>query len=215
MKTLKELIPIKQFFIHLSTFIRMKYNLFFIMLSIFLVSCKPCPHGIEETYFPVYMDKYFSVYKPGSYFIYLNQDASKKDSIFISSFSNNVITDKVHCIEIKDRHFDLNTEYLSSENLINITYRAEENGNGDAYFIGLSSDINWSVRGLKNIDSLIINNPPTGKIEQYQLWGDTGQVIEDVWVFNNVIFFAPDIGIAQFITNNNTDTFTITKVFIP
>lgn len=197
--------------------INYKYSILFLILTVFS-SCGDCddPEFID---YQEYIENYFEVYKQGSYFLYLNRDGTKSDSIYISEYGEGTRIDKVLCVETPYRVFTLNSDYLSLGKKICCNY---ENGSFNATSsCALAYDRDWNIYGINNQDTLIIdiiNNPAPGKIDSFQAWPDTGQTIFDVWVYDSgqgAIYFAPNIGIVQYITPNNTDTFTITKVYIP
>jgi len=183
-------------------------------------SCSHCPNGTTTIDYPAYMHKYFHVFMPGCYFLYLNQDSTKHDSIYITDYYlGHFKADYKYCRETPQSQFTLHSEYLSSVKETDIIYEA---GVVDcqAEFGGSSSSFPaFNITTKKCFDTLYNFSIPLLNIDTLMLWKDTTQIIEDVWLYKyseqGAIYFAPDIGIAQYITNNSSDTFTVTKVFFP
>lgn len=181
---------------------------------IFCTSCNECRGNIEHYDFPEEMEQYFGVFRPGNYWVYYNQDSTKKDSFYISDFEESTgrLLDKDECVSWDQREFTLHTTYLNRESKVfyqtninccewifesdNYLFRIfYSNGTFSRYYAGISF--------TEKIESFTINN------EIYKNVLFQKSQFEDV-VNNPVsLYIAPNIGVIKFTTN--IDTFTLSK----
>ena len=196
----------------------MKENLFktilwsmFLFLFIFQ-SCRRCKN-LDFCEMPKTSQEYFKNYINGTSWIYFSHDSTKRDSVYVDNYLLNIKSDKLdRCIEWDRQEMSLNSNYLSTEK-ISCLY---ENPNCDkSYFIlqGLTTSVEIHSKidvdtlftlsqssNIKMIDSLVLHNGSKFfKVERY----------------DNRLWFAPTVGLVQFISFNNIDTFYLHKIIVP
>src|SRR5690606_30168763 len=90
------------------------------------------------------MDEYFGNYKPGAYWIYLNRDSTKRDSIWVDNFEAERELDNISCITSNETFFDMHCTYLDTTKKLRVYLGFNgsdlrvntitmENGGGDTY----------------------------------------------------------------------------------
>ncbi|MEX0813770.1 MAG: hypothetical protein WD048_16250 [Chitinophagales bacterium] len=195
------------------------------MTVVILNSCNKCRGDIEHFTFPEEMEKYFGVFQPGNYWVYYNQDSSKKDSMYISDFEEKKVTvneelpPKSDCHSYNEKHFKLHTQYLTrGYNVHEVKYTFyccdrwtfDTNISGQAprpfEIIAKKTSNNSYVfnSSMDTISSLTINNTEFNDVLRYSAkYPFHTQNIE------SLVFFAPNIGIVQYF--NGLDTFKISK----
>ncbi|MEX0813773.1 MAG: hypothetical protein WD048_16265 [Chitinophagales bacterium] len=202
-----------------------------ITLSLFcftiMNSCQKgsCRGKVDEHYtFPDEMEKYFGVFQPDNYWIYYNQDSSKKDSIYISDFEENIRSSNIKpdCVSWDEKDFVLHSDHLvpnykahEVEYTFNCCNRWKIN-------VGMSGStpmpfqVGWQSISNNNfgynsdsLDSLfIINSKEINNTVYVEVLSYTAQRPLPNF-FEGTILFAPNIGIIQF--SSDMDTFKISK----
>ena len=157
---------------------------------------------------------YFGKYRPNNLWVYENQSKSKIDSIYISRF-----TDEISPIDfwatncsykrfirgiLRNKFFG---EYPTDELTYNSNFIFDTNGLGiymsDLGFV-LSDDKLRITNPNGTIDSLLTFALPSGKS-----YSNVWKVQNTTPTHNKTIYVAPEIGIVQFVTKN--DTFNLIK----
>ncbi len=185
-----------------------------IIFSWFLSGCGKCKDLTYYGYLPQ-MEKYFGMYVPDNWWVYYNQDSTKKDSIYVTDFKETIDTDtKDNCIEYPTRDFILNTDFLVDTNSpISGTF----NNNSSCcinYFSVGNHDGGITAIMDSNFDSFPRSNTPIPETFISNLHIN-GMNFSEVILFENgsvKIYFAPFIGIVQYL--NLPDTFFIDKYYI-
>lgn len=207
----------------------MMKNILYLLSSLLLFlgvsSCRHCS-SIGNITIPYYMNEYFSVYYPGSYFIFLNQDSTKRDSIYVTNYDTSAIVDsRVRCLRWSQSVFTINSQYLSSDKMVNVKI-SYPLGSSSPFcsFSGMSvsEDRVWNFYAKANTDTFYINrNPLTilNRIMFYKLWNNPQYTVVEVtpWYQNGqgTVYFAPQTGIVKYVTNDLKDSFTLVKFFTP
>jgi len=175
--------------------------------------CKEVRH-IERAYI---MERYFRNYIPGAWWVYLNRDSTKRDSIWVDNFKTKTITDEDNCLSANEVSFDMHNQFLeptqklkvtigfNGSDLITNSYETYD-GDGKPYtFLNARNDSSSFYLG----DSIfpIINN--------YSLWyGNPDYILPEV-VKAGTLVFAPDFGLVQYVPLNSSDTFSLIKFHLP
>ncbi len=190
----------------------MKCLLIFVIVVIALVnpSCdKKCKEVTYNGYLPE-MNKYFGMYVPDNWWKYKNQDSTKIDSIYISDFVENPLGILItSCTEFPMQNFTLNSNYLFNS-LPPITgyYHSSETCCLNFYGLG-NNQIGFQAQMNENTDSHPVSIVPPSEelIPEIVLNGNT---FYNVLYFEHgeaKVFFAPNVGLVRYITNQ--DTFSI------
>lgn len=189
-----------------------KFVLYIVLIffSWFLSGCGKCKDLTYCGYLPE-MDSYFGMYVPGNWWVYYNQDSTKKDSVYVTDFEERIDEDnKDLCVQFPTRSFTLNTKYLFDTSLGLTGFYSNSGNCCHNQFIISTSGKAFGV-SMECIDTL-----PKGNNE---IFYDSFEV--DMTTYQNVIFFdglnakpffAQGIGIVKFI--NLSDTFALIKFHI-
>jgi hypothetical protein len=175
----------------------------FIFLLLFSYSCYKCK---DLTYCPLPKtgETYFSNYNDSSFWIYQNRNLSKIDSVYIENYKSRRIFDKtVDCVEGERREMIIRSKFLSS-NSISCLY---ENPNCDAsYFLLQGFDFSIDISSRDGVDTLYSINTWSNTITIDSLILPSGSSFYKVVRYNDRLWFAPHIGLIQYISHDNTDT---------
>jgi len=168
-------------------------------------------------------EKYFKTYKEGSYWIYYNKDSTKKDSVYVSNYKSVIEREKmVDCIEWEERTFELHSEYLNKcwssynpifEGRYGNFCPCDESRFQLECVSTLPEDIRFYISSKMGVDSLF-SSRPIKKIGIFFLRGDTNLVYNEVTIYDNRYCFAPEIGLIQYVSYSNQDTFYIHKYHV-
>ena len=157
---------------------------------------------------------YFGNYKPGSYWIYLNRDSTKRDSIWVGNFKVDRTGDgQFSCTEGSVISFDLHSEYLDSFKII--PTKIDRNGQ-DMYttLVSIYLTSSFGYYGLDaRFDSEVFylgpNKPPF--VNNYSIWRNSSTTYDSVVGEGRNILLAPRIGIIQYRPLFSEDTFSLLK----
>lgn len=190
-------------------------------------SCDNCTKS-ENVYMPLYMNEYFSVYKPDSYFIFLNQDSTKRDSMYITNYDSTVFSPKSpNCLRQVNLSYKLHSQYLTANQQIAITIQTIVGGlYYDFIANSTSNDRTWNMFSKQNVDTFYspwgpvpLIGPPIARISSYDLWNNPLYNLAEVTPYyhsgQGVVYFAPQKGIVKYVTNDLKDSFTLVKFFTP
>jgi hypothetical protein len=204
----------KSIFFNSIKFLLMKNILLItaIVPILFLGSCKKCKEmkHVDRAYL---MTKYFDNYKPGAYWIYLNRDSTKKDSMWVDNYKTEYTGEaQFYCVFGDNVGFDLHNSFLenthklhvniwfSSEDLLTTTFEAFN-----------SNDELYTCFRAKNEGTSFYFNGDLPTFFSYNIWpSNTTYTFYEVVQDRNLLF-APGIGLIQYIPVNSTDTFSLTK----
>jgi len=202
----------------------MKISQILIQLMLCLIlcdvsGCKKCK-DIEFIQLHPTMERYFSTYKTGTYWIYFNQDSSKLDSVYITNFvSTTGGSVNVKCIEWEERTFELNSNFLTPSLKLTVEYRH----NDDRILTLLNATSlgrSWGIEAKTDADTLlpIAQGPSVWREQLFQLWDNPQLTIPEVTRYRvpnyDDFIFAPDFGIIQFNSADNIDTFRLVRYHI-
>ena len=182
-------------------------------------------HQKKMPFYPLLpiMEKYFGNYKPDNYWIYLNQDSTKRDSIFVSNFEYERMKEPVTlCLELESKIFNLESSYLSAEKKLDVAYTPKGSCCINSFNI-TSKAIDFAVyiEGREAVDSLMIPAGVSGlsinRVYNYILKHNAQLPLSEVTIVHRPkgeVVFAPNLGIVQYLTNYYQDTFTLVKYHI-
>jgi hypothetical protein len=76
------------------------------------------------------MDKYFGMFEPGNWWVYTNQDNTKKDSIYVTDFNQTLLgPSNISCTQFPREEFILQASFLMNTSYpINGFYSSNETG---------------------------------------------------------------------------------------
>lgn len=157
------------------------------------------------------IEDFFGVYKPGNWWVYQNKDGTKRDSIYITDFSDVISRDRTACLEHQIREFTIKNSILMSGNDLYVVYSSEtvsvginfsliKNQTQSGGFPQFAFDERisklWSFpepdnQGNNLLDSIRLNNATYYNI----LKGSYG---------NSTYYFAKGKGLIGWIANNET-----------
>lgn len=189
---------------------RIIFNISLILLVILSQSCFKC-RDLETCQIPEIGERYFGNYKPGSYWVYYNQDMTKKDSVYVLNYTS----------ELRERSMRPEcTEYFQVEmNLLN-------------YYLMENHSLVFSNRGLGCIEryysfsgvSLYANNENNITVkggdsfitlQDFSLPFNSDVIYDEVLLVRESVWFAPKYGIIQYLSfENPADTFYLHKTNI-
>lgn len=168
------------------------------------------------------MGEYFGNYKLGAYWIYLNRDSTKRDSVWVDNIEIAKGMNQYDCEYATGYGFDIHTEYIfiyEKMKKLTLGYNA-----GDLYTNVLyMNEDRWLCCAREDSNSFYLPevNLNTGKrvifpfVANYQLWQNSFSSILDTVSIIDRIVVAPSIGIVQFFPTNSNDTFSLIKYYIP
>ncbi|HBH05588.1 MAG TPA: hypothetical protein DDX92_03175 [Flavobacteriales bacterium] len=198
----------------------LQHFVFFFLSSLLLSGCleKPCKTH-EFCPQPETAVRYFSVYKPGSWWVYETSDGSKRDSIYVSEYRVESGQDREDpCFAWEDVDFTCVSDYFTDEG--NFVGRYGNAGNCS------SSDFRITLRkiGLTSFserDTLLSGLNGAKSLKQFKLPFGLDTVYSEVTLVDDIkvrnaddFVFAMDVGLIRF-CSPNLDTFYLTEYFIP
>ena len=157
---------------------------------------------------------YFGKYRLNNLWIYENQSKSKVDSVFMSRFTDEIRPDDywaTDCSYKKHIQGVLRNKFLGEYPANELTYNSnfifDINGLGiykSDLGLVLSDDKLKIINAIGSLDTLLTFTLPSGKT-----YSNVWKVQNSTFEHNKIVYVAPDIGIIQFITKN--DTFSLIK----
>lgn len=175
--------------------------------------CKNVQH-IERAYL---MTKYFGNYIPGAWWVYLNRDSTKRDSIWVDNFKTTTVTDEDNCLSADEVSFDMHNQYLEPTQKLRVTIGF--NGNDLITNVYESYDANGNgytrLQVRNDSSSFYSGNIVFSILNNYPLWyGNPDYILPEV-VKAGTLVFAPDFGLVQYVPLTTTDTFSLIKFHLP
>lgn len=182
----------------------------FIFLLFFSYSCYKCK---DITYCPLPEtgETYFRNYTDSSFWIYQNRNQSKIDCVYVEKYKSRRIFDKtVDCVEGERREMIIRSKFLSS-NTITCLY---ENPNCESsYFLMQGFGYSIDLSSQNGVDTLYSNNTWSNTITIDSLILPSGSWFYKVVRYNERFWFAPHIGLIQYISHDNNDTLFLKKYY--
>jgi len=178
--------------------------------------CKEVRH-IERAYI---MERYFRNYIPGAWWVYLNRDSTKRDSIWVDNFKTKTITDDINdCLSADEVSFDFHSMYyyfLFKPKKFIIGYNGSDVSQSQLYYedsTGKQYPGFYATQNKPNFYEIGGIDYPV--IQNYQLWSNNSNYIfPEVSVIGRIVV-APDFGIIQYAPTNSSDTFSLIKFHLP
>lgn len=190
-------------------------TIFYILF--FISTCSSCYECKKIKYCPLppMGEKYFHAYKENSYWIYYNTDTTKVDSVYLFEYQFRRMTDNTEeCYEWDDATFILESNYLSDEKIEGI-YGNNGHCEKSNFFlnnlpnkndpISLDSESNSNFFSSGDLSSQI------EQIDTFRLRMDFNFIYLEVINYNDRYWFAPEVGLIQYISYDDQDTFYIHK----
>ncbi|MEO6833555.1 MAG: hypothetical protein ABI378_13230 [Chitinophagaceae bacterium] len=165
------------------------------------------------------MKSYFGNYKPGSWWVYLNRDSTKKDSVYIDNFEVKRVSNGDDCTAADETTFDLHSHYLNSGNILHTTfgYNGGDISTNIVEMIGQNNILVGYISAKSNVDTFYSGHGTliyVYKLKNYLLWPrDSTYTFPEVTKWGRYVI-APDFGIILFNPINSTDTFSLSKFHI-
>ena len=157
------------------------------------------------------METFFGAYKTGTWWIYQNQDGTKKDSVYLGSFVDSVIRNETNCTIYELRKFSLHTTWLAAMNDIAVVYDATEtatsfkmeaqNTSFPSFIHSLTDSLIRSLPAGENTGNNRLDSVRLNGTSYYNIL--TGKKTPDIY------YFGKDKGLVGWITN--TDTFNLIR----
>ncbi len=182
-----------------------------VLIALTVASCNKCKNP-EHVPRAKLMDEYFGSYKPGAYWIYLNKDSTKRDSLWVDDYNVRTLTDEhPNCLSMEFETYTLNSSYLEPSTKLNIelgsyspdlkstTFYTAYDANGNGYTTFYSS--NDSAK-------FYYNDIAFDTLHNYKLWEN--QSLPVVTKIGTLIF-APNLGLVQYMPLHLQDTFSLIK----
>jgi len=205
---------------------------FFFLGILIQTGCGKCNSQSDtiKVSFSDYIHKIFNVYRPGSYFLYVNQDSTKYDSIYISNYNSYIEYEKeVSCRNSETREFFIISSFFSEGRPLKASYFIDLNNSYSIFALKSitnngNSDVNIAVYGKDNQNYLFKPIPtevPYEKYDNYILWKNPNIILDDVSIVRKAlgnkgdVYFSAYLGIAKFITYDFKDTFKLYKNYVP
>lgn len=189
----------------------------FLLTTLTLNSCKKCKNP-EHVPRAKLMEEYFGNYKPGAYWIYLNRDSTKRDSVWVDNYKTRQIRDmQFNCRYAEEISFDIHNQYMWTSDTQRVALGFNGNDLNTNVFIILDSLDRgspgfYASDGTANFYHGSVHFPV---VYNYSLWSTTPSfVIPQVSVINRLVI-TPDLGIIQYLGFNLTDTFSLVKYHLP
>ncbi len=188
-------------------------------LMIVNYSCNKCKN---PTYVPraKLMEEYFGNYKPGAYWIYLNRDSTKRDSIWVDNFEVQKETDNTEeCIYAYETFFDMHCTYLDATKKLRV-YIGFNGSDIKVNTIEMKTTLGGiygSIYAQDGIDSFftIGGFGQVHKLINYRLWDNNSNTNIPIATRWGRFIIAPHLCIVQYIPVNSQDTFSLVEHYTP
>lgn len=162
------------------------------------------------------MEEYFSGYKPGSYWVYANQDTTKVDSVYISQYEELITGEECECDEVVWNNFLLHTTFFDKNRDAEVFYGTSSQNFATAFSIQ-SRDRDISL--ITQTDTIGCTTCKLTTEGNFKLWKDNDEIIEEIIRYtsinNNEVIFGKNIGLVQFVDLVDTqDTLRLIRYHI-
>ena len=181
-----------------------------IILLLLTTNCHQECDAFSGRVFSGKMETFFGSYIPGNWWVYKNQDSTKRDSIYLLSFVDSVIKNETNCTAYSVRRFSLYNTHLANMNDIAVVYDANESAitftmeAQNAGFPSFSSSSDSLILSLPAAD-----NPGNNMLDSVRLNGTSYYKILKGKKSPNTYYFGENRALVGWITN--TDTFNLVK----
>ena len=169
------------------------------------------------TYVPMtrLMQEYFvDNYKPGNYWIYLNRDSTKRDSMWVDGYKTARGGDKMFCIEWDETYFTIHTQYLHASEPLYIALKNDGLGMEANLFQikDVKSQAYTNLMAHADSATFFMGYTPISFTADFQL--NPTAVYPQVVQWGTIVY-APNIGIIQYTPVGTEDTFSLIKFHKP
>jgi hypothetical protein len=158
------------------------------------------------------IDTFFGPFKPGNWWVYQNQDSTRKDSVYVTSFRDSLLKDDVNCIVYGLRRFNLHSKYFANGSDISVVYDATSTG------ISFKTEGGNFPSFTSSTDSLIVSLPapdnPGPNLRDSTRLNDTTYRNILVGKKNpNTFYFGKDKGLVGWTTPADTFNLVNARIF--
>lgn len=166
------------------------------------------------------MLEYFGNYKPGNYWIYENQDGTKRDSIWVSDYNTKQVKidmgnrDGSDCVEYTETRFKLFSRYWGEHTRLSALLISSTNCNNSSFSIEDTFSYGLFGASVRKNESTF---PSMTQIFNFKTHNQPAIVYPVGYIYqyrDANILIAPNIGVIQFTNRYLTDTFSIIKYHI-
>jgi hypothetical protein len=197
----------------------LQHFVFFFLSSLLLSGClaKPCKTH-EFCPQPETAVRYFSVYKPGSWWVYETSDGSKRDSIYVSEYRVEPEQDAHDpCYAWEGVYFTCVSDFFVKEEEFGGFYGSTGNCPRSIFSIDIRK-----IGLVSYLDRDTLESGVNGKtLTEFELPFGLDTTYSEVFVDDDIevrnaddFVFARDIGLIRF-CSFDLDTFYLSKYFIP
>ena len=187
-------------------------KLFFPVILLLLTSgCDRECEAFSGRVFSGNMETFFGKYIPGNWWVYQNQDSTKRDSVYLASFVDSLTKNETNCTVYALRKFNLLNTHLGNANDIAVVYDATETAltfkmeAQNSNFPSFSSSTDSLILSLPAVD-----NPGNNRLDSVKLNDTSYYNILTGQRPSNIYYFGKDRGLVGWITP--TDTFNLIKI---
>lgn len=184
-----------------------------LVLVIITQSCLKC-RDIEKCHLPETGERYFGNYKPGNYWVYYNQDMTKKDSVYVIDYKVTREKYSKHpCIEFDKIEARLQSDFIFDQNSNSLDFNkkynySSSNGGGcnKRGYLFITNYFKTNIYSSFDIDTL----SSSGSYNQIKRVGSLeiiSQRYDNVVLYQDYLWLTPKVGVIQYINENKTDTF--------
>lgn len=165
------------------------------------------------------IEEYFGVYKPGNWWVYQNKDGTKRDSIYITDYSDVVSRNRTTCLESEERRFAIKNTFFFNAADIYITYQSHETG----IAVNFSTSSGQTQSGplpqfiYQFTDSAFYSFPSSNNQGSNRAGSITlnGQIYQDILIGrygSDIFYYAKNRGLVGWTANNETFNLTRYKI---
>jgi hypothetical protein len=199
---------------------RIYISLLTLVISGYFFSCERKCSSYANKPLTGKIEEYFGVYKPGNWWVYHNKNGIKKDSIYISNFTDTFGNNKTTCENIEERKFEIINTYLVSGDTLYVIYNSGGNGIGVNFSFSkwqtqsagfpqfiylLDSDSIMSFPSPDNIGNNMLDSISLNALKYYNILIGKERT--------NTFYFAKNKGLIGW--GNVLDTFNLVNFKIP
>lgn len=187
------------------------------MLSLILpaatfVSCNKCKNPDFKEQAPL-IDEYFGNYKPGAYWIFLNRDSTKRDSMWVDQYKISDISERqFSCVSGRETEFIVHSSYLALNEATEVLISM---GGRDFDVTYIYGDF-ISLEATKDSKEFSMPGYEIPVLDSFKLWQQDSINYYQVINYGSTRKIAPHIGIIQYVSyKNSNDTFSLIKYSMP
>jgi hypothetical protein len=206
-------------------------TIIFLLGNISCIRERRCERHTQCPTAPLILD-YFGNYKPGNYWIYENQDGTKRDSVYVTEYSviefktiESATKEQSDCIKYPVYRFSLHSKYLydsvgkynciiDNEYTCDRTSMRCESKNKIAIFHIESRGNNDFIERVIKLYKFNTHINSTVLYDTGFIYPDTLTLEPSIRATTPIKLFATRVGLVEFITTDLRDTFSLIKYYI-